>query len=246
MRPSTSRSRGVSRSSGAAAARAGEQLGDDLGVERGAAGADPAHVDEEVGDVGDAVLEQVADARRCRRRAARWRSAPRRTARARGCRPSASCRRISSAARRPSSVWVGGMRTSTTARSGWCRSTTPQQLVGVADGRDDLLAGVDEEAGEPGAQQHGVLGDHDPHGSSTGEGGRPARRADDVHPAAEGGDPVAQARAGPVPAAAVGAARAVVADLDQRAGRSAGRGSTRARVASACRATLVSASATTK
>ena len=41
------------------------------------------------------------------------------------------------------------------------------QLVGVADGGDDLLAGVGEDPGEAGAQQHGVLGDHDPHGSST-------------------------------------------------------------------------------
>ena len=32
--------------------------------------------------------------------------------------------RICSAARSPSSVKVGGMRTSTTARSGWWRSTT--------------------------------------------------------------------------------------------------------------------------
>ena len=39
-----------------------EQLGDDLGVERGAAVADPMHGFDEVGDVGDAVLEQVADA----------------------------------------------------------------------------------------------------------------------------------------------------------------------------------------
>ena len=61
----------------------------------------------------------------------------------------------------------GGMRTSTTARSGWCRSTATSERVAVADGGHDLLAGVDEQAGEAGAQQDGVFGDHDAHGSST-------------------------------------------------------------------------------
>src|SRR5690606_42046794 len=41
------------------------------------------------------------------------------------------------------------------------------EALGVADGGDDLVAGVVEEADEPGPQQHRVLGDHDPHGSST-------------------------------------------------------------------------------
>src|SRR5690606_2624076 len=41
------------------------------------------------------------------------------------------------------------------------------QLVGRADGGHDLLAGVGEDARQPRSQQHGVLGDHDPHGSST-------------------------------------------------------------------------------
>ena len=150
-----------------AAAAAGEQLGDDLGVEGGAALAHPAHGVEELGDVGDPVLQQVADARRCRRPAARWRSAPRRTARGRGCRPRASGPGSASAARRPSSVWVGGMRTSTTARSGLVALDDVEQRVGVAHGGHDLLAGVDQQAGQPGSQQHGVLGDHDPHGSST-------------------------------------------------------------------------------
>ena len=42
-----------------------------------------------------------------------------------------------------------------------------EQRVGVAGAPDDLVAGVLEQPGEALAQQHGVLGDHDPHGSST-------------------------------------------------------------------------------
>ena len=42
-----------------------------------------------------------------------------------------------------------------------------EQGVAVADGGHDLLAGVDEQAGQAGSQEHGVLGDHDAHGSST-------------------------------------------------------------------------------
>ena len=49
-------------------------------------------------------------------------------------------RRTSSAARRPSSVWVGGIRTSTIARSGWCcarpRSTSAGAVADRGDGLD--------------------------------------------------------------------------------------------------------------
>ena len=41
---------------------AAEELRDDLGVERGAAGGDALHRVDELAHVGDAVLEQVADA----------------------------------------------------------------------------------------------------------------------------------------------------------------------------------------
>ena len=41
-----------------------------------------------------------------------------------------------------------------------------QQRVGVPEGGDDLVSAVLEQAPEPLAQQHLVLGDHDPHGSS--------------------------------------------------------------------------------
>src|SRR4029453_11329426 len=43
----------------------------------------------------------------------------------------------------------------------------PEQRFGVAHGGDDLAAAVVEQLGQPGLEQHGVLGDHDPHGSST-------------------------------------------------------------------------------
>ena len=42
-----------------------------------------------------------------------------------------------------------------------------EQVVGVVDGGDHLLPGVGQQPREAGAQEHGVLGDHDPHGSST-------------------------------------------------------------------------------
>ena len=59
---STSRSRSVSRSRAAGpVAQPGDQAGDHLGVEHGAAGGDPAYGGHELVDVGDPVLEQVAD-----------------------------------------------------------------------------------------------------------------------------------------------------------------------------------------
>ena len=99
------------------------------------------------------------------------------------------------------------------ARSGWCRSTTPEQLVGVADGGDDVLAGVGEDAGQPGPEEHGVLGDHDPHGSSTRiVVGPPSGLITYIVPPM----PATRSRSPCRPGALrrVGAAVAVVADLD--------------------------------
>ena len=59
---STSVSRGVRRSSGPSTPPAREQLRDDLRIERGAAGRDAPHGVDEVVDVHDPVLQQVADA----------------------------------------------------------------------------------------------------------------------------------------------------------------------------------------
>ena len=61
---STSRSRGVSADSGSSARVPDHELGDHLGIERGAAASDAAQRVHELADVADAVLEQVADAAR--------------------------------------------------------------------------------------------------------------------------------------------------------------------------------------
>ena len=142
-------------------------------------------------------------------------------------------------------MWVGGMRTSTTARSGWWRSTAVEQLVGVADGGHHVLAGVDQEAGEPGSQEHGVLGDHDAHGSSTEMvvGPPGGLITCSVPPSAV--DPVAQALRARCRRTA--SAPPTPSSRTSMTSRSPGRPmATPARVASAWRATLVSASVTMK
>ena len=53
-----------------------------------------------------------------------------------------------------------------TTRSGACAATAAEHVLGVAERRDDLVAGVGEEAAQALAQERLVLGDHDPHGSS--------------------------------------------------------------------------------
>ncbi len=60
---------------------------------------------------------------------------------------------------------VGGIRTSTIAMSGLCAATLRDEVVGVAGLADDLVTGVLEQPGDPLAQQHAVLGDHDAHGA---------------------------------------------------------------------------------
>ena len=107
------------------------------------------------------------------------------------------------------------MRTSTTARSGWLRVDRVDAALAVADGRDHLLARVDQQAGEPGPQQHGVLGDHDPHGISTSSVvGPPGGLITCIVP------PTAATRSrrprSPVPRRLVGTTAAVVADLDDQ------------------------------
>ncbi len=61
IRWSTSRSRGVNEPRTSRAAAGAQQLGDDLGIERGSARPDPDQRVDELADVGDAVLEQVPD-----------------------------------------------------------------------------------------------------------------------------------------------------------------------------------------
>ena len=85
----------------AVGALAREQLGDDLGVERRAAVGDAAHGVDEVVDVHDPVLEQVAQARRARRPSARPRRSARRTARRSARRSPARARAASAPRARP-------------------------------------------------------------------------------------------------------------------------------------------------
>ena len=132
---------------------------------------------EELRDVGDPVLEQVADALGVAGDAGRSRSAPRRTGEARAPRPRGYCARMTSAARTPSSVWVGGIRTSTTHD---VRAVLGDRAAAAGRRRrrgDDLEAGVGEQVDEALAQQDRVLGDHDAHGTSTVDGSARRRRA---------------------------------------------------------------------
>ena len=109
---------------------AADELRDDRRIERRAALGDAANRGRELVDVGDPVLEQVADALGALARAARARSPTRRTARARARRCPGCFSRISAAARRPSSVCVGGMRMSTIATSGEYDPHLQHQVVG--------------------------------------------------------------------------------------------------------------------
>src|SRR5215211_4185483 len=156
---------GAERGQRVGAAAAAEELGDDLGVDGGAALADPVDGGQELADVGDPVLEQVADA-------------------------------LGAAGEQVAGVALlhvlgqdqdgGGGGALADLQGG------PQALVGVGgghahvdhgqvgpvgvDGRDqagavadlgdDLDPAVGQQPGQALAQQHGVLGDHDPHGSS--------------------------------------------------------------------------------
>ena len=52
------------------------------------------------------------------------------------------------------------------ARSGSCSPTRARSDVGVPGAPDDVVAGVLQQAGEPLAEQHGVLGDDYTHGNS--------------------------------------------------------------------------------
>ena len=79
---------------------------------------------------------------------------------------SGSRRRSSFAARAPSSVPSGGIRTSMMARSGSSRSTASTSDGASASPGHDVVPGVLEQPGEPLAEEGGVLADHDAHGSA--------------------------------------------------------------------------------
>ena len=74
--------------------------------------------------------------------------------------------RIHCAARVPSSVNVGGIRTSTTARSGSCPAIAASSRSASPTAAMTSWPASSNSRGEALAQQRLVLGDHDPHGSS--------------------------------------------------------------------------------
>ena len=138
----------------------------------------------------------------------------------------------------------GGIRTSTTARSGLCSLTAARSRSASSTAADHVVAGVLEEPGEAFAQERLVLGDHDPHGSSAVTTVPRAGRAVDAEAAAERGDAVGHAGE-TRPLGGTRAADAVVADARPpgcrcRAARD------RTLEACACLAAFASASLATK
>ena len=75
---------------------------------------------------------------------------------------SGSSSRITRAASRPSMVCVGGIRMSTTTRSGRWLADQREELGGVAGLPDDVEARADQQAGQAFAEQHVVVGHHHP------------------------------------------------------------------------------------
>ena len=242
----TSRSRGVSAASApslAVAVAVAEQLGDDLAVERRAAGRDALDRLDERAHVADALLEQVAEARGAGREQlgrvdgldvlAEDQDAGLRVARAQ--------------LDRGAHALVGERRREPHVddrQVGLVRADDPQQPGAVVGVRDDLDPALAHERDEPLAQQRVVLGDHDPHGSSTRIVVPPPGRADHGQRPVERLGPVAQP--GEARAARVRAARPVVGDLHQQPPVALGRASRVADAPGACLATFVSDSATTK
>ena len=151
--------------------------------------------------------------------------------------------RASIAARMPSSVNEGGRRTSTTAMSGRCSSIAAIELRAVVDRGDDLPAAVVEQARESLAQQRQVLGDHDTHGSSARIVVPGCALATASVPSSASTRWRRPVRPG---AGRIGAAVAVVGDLELAAGRARCTMRTRQCSAPECLATLVSASTATK
>ena len=148
--------------------------------------------------------------------------------------PRVRAARISRAARRPSSVCVGGIRMSTIATSGSCSATAASSSSPSAAWRDDLEADLHEQPGQPLPQHQRVVGDDQPHGiRALTIVPSPGRAVAQAKHAAERLHPVAQA-AQAAAARGVAGADAVVGHLDHRQRRppaphdDAGRG--RARV----------------
>ena len=187
----TSRSRVGQRVERAVVAAAAEHLGDDLGVEDRAAVVDTPHRVDEAVDLGDPVLEQVADAL-----AARGQQVDRvvlldvlREDEDPGLRQLLADRR-----RRPQAVVgvVGGHPDVDDRDVGLVGAHLAQQVLGVGRLADDLDPGLVEQARDPLPQQHRVLADHDSHGITALSLVPAAGRAGDLELAAEGRDPVGE------------------------------------------------------
>ena len=243
IRPSTSRSRGRELVERVVAAAAAEQLRDDLGVERGAALADAPHRVHEPLDVGDAVLEQVADAlgavreqlervplldvlRQHEHAGLRLPLADR----------GGGAQALVGVGRRHADVDDGDV--------GLVRRDLAQQVLGVARLADDLDAGLLEQPRDALAQQHRVVGDTTRMGSPPARS-CPARRRVDLEPPVDGRRRGRRARAGPCPPPDRRRRRRRRGPRRRR-GRSSRATRHRARSACAYLATFVSASATTK
>ncbi len=137
---------------------------DERRLDDGAARGDPLERGDELADVGDPVLEQVADPLRTTPSRASARSRPRRTARAPACRPAGASGRISCAASSPSFVYVGGMRMSMTATSGGSAATSRSSSSRGARLGRDLDAVLGEQPREALADDDGVVGEDHAHG----------------------------------------------------------------------------------
>src|SRR6204780_434886 len=146
-------------------AAAGEQLGDDLGVEGAAALGHPGQRVEELGDVGAPVLEQVADAAG---------AAGDELGRVLLLDPLGEHQHadvgpaVADHERGPQAlIGEGGRHPHVDhGRVGRAGGDRAQEPLGVGLGRDDLVPGLLEEPGQPLAEQHRVLGDRYPHGST--------------------------------------------------------------------------------
>ena len=207
----TSRSRSVSVSSGPLVAAAPEHLGDDLGIEDRAAVIDPPHGVDEAVDLGDPVLEQVADTlaaggeqvdRVVLLDVLRENQDP-------------GLRQLLADRRRGAQAVVGVVRGHPDVDDrdvGLVGADLAEQVLGVGRLADDLDPGLVEEAGDPLPQQDRVLADHDSHGITALSLVPPPGGLVDLELAAERRDPVGE----PAQPAAVERrpAAAVVADLD--------------------------------
>ena len=226
IRPSTSRSRAVRRLERVLAPAAAEQQRDDLGVERRAAAR---HAPDSVGErvhVRHAILEQVAGALGGLREQLErvglldvLREHEHRRARVLGADPVGGAQAL---------VGVGRRHPDVDHRDvGMVGSDLAQQILGVAGLAGHFEAGFLEQARQTLAQQHGVVGDHDTDFGVTHTGisarslvPAPAGESSCMLPSSadDAVGEAAQARS----AARIGAADAVVGDLDDRRGRCAG------------------------